>query len=228
MNKSPYKFIFHAVISGMLLAWASYGFAQGTSTGAELKEAAENKLKAYKADSRSYLYAQQVMARFDKAGAPSEEKLKRHVGIAIALDDLLCEERDKPCEPLVYPAVLRQEDAGLAIVAIRNRSNPRVGGEEGPDSYVEQFLSGSMRLGATPEFRVLMGDLPAPAYGEVTVQAKEWDILDRVSVSALRQSGSWLIAISSDKARKHKRVLIYAFPTSARLDESDKIVVPPK
>jgi hypothetical protein len=228
MCRSLYKAIFHTVLISSMLAWATYGYAQGVSYDKDLKSAVAEKLKDYKAQSRAFVYAQQVLARFEKAGAPGLDKLKRHVGIAIALDDTLCEEADKPCEPLMYPALLKQEDSQVVLAALRKRSDRRPPSEADPNGYVEQFLSGSLNLGATPEFGMLLGKVPALAFGDVTVLPKEWIVEDRVSVSALRQSGPWLLAISSDRALQHKRILIYAFPSTMSMDERDKIFSPSK
>jgi hypothetical protein len=229
MNRKFFKIISPFVFASMVFGLTSQGYAQGVSYDKDLKTAVIEKLKDYKAQSRAAVYLQQILAKFDKASAPSDSPLKRHIGIAISLDDTLCESADQPCEPLIYPAALAQEDTQVALTALRRRSDRKPPGEADPNSYVEQFLSGSLKLGATPEFKMLArSDLPASSFGEVKVLPQEWIVQDRVSVSALRQSGPWLLAVSSDRSLKHTRILIYAFPSTMSMDERDKIFIPAK
>lgn len=229
MTRCLFKTISQLVLASLALGLTSQGYAQSVSYDKDLKTAVIEKLKDYKAQSRAAVYLQQILAKFDKASAPTDGPLKRHTGIAIALDDALCESADQPCELLIYPAALAQEDAQVALTALRRSSDRKPPGEADPNSYVEQFLSGSLKLGATPEFKMLaMGDLPASSFGEVKVLPQEWIVQDRVSVSALRQSGPWLLAISSDRSLKHARILIYAFPSTMSMDERDKIFMPAK
>jgi hypothetical protein len=218
-------FLYSAVV---FLLPVSNANAQAISYDKDIKSAVVAKLKEYKEQARASIYAQEVMRRFEKANPPSSD-LKRHVGIAIALDDALCEAADKPCEPLIYPALLKPEGKQIAITALRRRSDRRPPQEADPNSYVEQFLSGSLQLGATPEFKMLInGNVPASALGDVNMQRQEWIVQDSASISALRQQGPWLFAVSTDVSLQHRRILIYAFPSSLSLEASDKIFSPVK
>jgi hypothetical protein len=195
---------------------------QDTSYAKDLRPALAAKLKDYKPDSRFGGYALEALAKFEKGVAPTSGALKRHVGIAISLDDAHCAANDLPCEPLIYPALLVQEDSRIALTALRQRGNRRPPGEADPDSYVELFLSGSLKLGGTPEFKMLaLGQVPRSLFGDVKLQPDEWIVRDTASVSALRQSGSWFLAVSADRSSRQDRMLIYAFPSTLGKDGKD-------
>ena len=213
------------VLSAVLIP----SYAQETSYAKDLQPALAAKLKDYKPDSRFGGYALNALAKFETGAAPAAAvgEIKRHVGIAFSFDDAHCTAADKPCEPLIYPALLVHKDGRIALTVLRQRGDRWPIGETDPNSYVELFLSGSLKLGGTREFQMLFrGDVPESLFGEVKLKTDEWMLRDQSSASALRQSGTWLLAVSVDRSASQGRSLIYAFPSSFGKDEDKNFFAP--
>ena len=178
----------------------------------------------YDAKEPAMVYVRKILERFEKGQVP-EQPIKRTVGLAISLEeDCLPAANTKACaEPIIFPAMILQEDDRIAVTALRPKSDnqPVARDKEG---YVEQFIAGDLGVGKTREFQFMLRQtVPDAMFGPIKSNLSELVVVDRRSISFIRQQGPWLLAVSRSRIDGEPRTLIYAFPDSISLSEEDKI-----